>query len=45
VARGVTLEAGARNILDTQYRELESGYFIAPGQVRTLYGAIHYDIF
>ncbi|GEM_PF-528485 len=45
IGRGVTLEAGARNILDTQYRELESGYFITPGQVRTLYGTVHYDIF
>jgi len=45
IARGVRLEAGVRNILDTQYRELEAGYFIAPGQPRTVYGTIHYDIF
>jgi outer membrane receptor protein involved in Fe transport len=45
VARGLTLEASVRNILDTQYRELESGYFITPGQPRALYGTIHYDIF
>jgi outer membrane receptor protein involved in Fe transport len=45
IARGLRLEAGVRNILDTQYRELESGYFVTPGQPRTLYGTVHYDIF
>jgi outer membrane receptor protein involved in Fe transport len=45
IARGLRIEAGARNILDTQYRELESGYFVTPGQPRTLYGTVHYDIF
>ena len=45
IAHGLRLEAGIRNILDTQYRELESGYFVTPGQTRTLYGTVHYDIF
>ena len=45
VGHGVSIEAGVRNILDTQYRELESGYFIAPGEPRALYGTVHYDIF
>jgi outer membrane receptor protein involved in Fe transport len=45
IARGLSLDASVRNILDTQYRELESGYFITPGQTRTLYGTVHYDIF
>ncbi len=45
LTRGLSLDASVRNILDTQYRELESGYFITPGQTRTLYGTIHYDIF
>ena len=45
IARGLRLEAGVRNILDTPYRELESGYFVTPGQTRTLYGTVHYDIF
>lgn len=45
IGHGVRLEAGVRNILNTQYRELESGYFITPGQTRTVYGTLHYDIF
>jgi outer membrane receptor protein involved in Fe transport len=45
IAHGLRFEAGVRNILDTQYRELESGYFVTPGQTRTLYGTIHYDMF
>jgi len=31
------LSLGVRNIFDTQYRELESGYFVTPGQPRTFY--------
>ncbi len=36
------LSLGVRNILDTQYRELESGYFVTPGQPRTFYLRMHF---
>jgi outer membrane receptor protein involved in Fe transport len=42
---GAELDFGLRNVLDTQYRELESGYFITPGQPRTVYVSARYDIF
>jgi iron complex outermembrane recepter protein len=42
VAKDWTLSLACRNILDTQYRELESGYFITPGQVRTAYLQLSY---
>ena len=39
------LEVGLRNLLNTQYRELESGYFITPGQPTAVYANLHYDLF
>lgn len=38
------LEVGIRNILDTQYRELESGYFVTPGEPIGFYATVHYDV-
>jgi outer membrane receptor protein involved in Fe transport len=37
------LDVGLRNLLNTRYRELESGYFITPGQSRTVYATVRYD--
>jgi outer membrane receptor protein involved in Fe transport len=37
------LDVGLRNLLNTRYRELESGYFITPGQFRTVYATVRYD--
>ncbi len=44
IGQGARLEIGVRNVLDTQYRELESGYFITPGQPATVYATVQYDI-
>ena len=38
------LDVGVRNLLNTRYRELESGYFITPGQSRTVYATVRYDV-
>ncbi len=45
VANNAHLEVGIRNLLNTQYRELESGYFITPGQPISVFATMHYDIF
>ncbi len=45
VADNAHLEVGIRNLLNTQYRELESGYFITPGQPLSVFVTMHYDIF
>jgi outer membrane receptor protein involved in Fe transport len=42
VAKEWTVSLAARNILDTQYRELESGYFVTPGQPLTVYLQLSY---
>jgi len=36
------LSLAMRNILDTAYRELESGYFVTPGQPRTVYAKLQF---
>jgi outer membrane receptor protein involved in Fe transport len=38
------LEIGIRNLLNTQYRELESGYFVTPGQPISVFATLHYDV-
>jgi outer membrane receptor protein involved in Fe transport len=38
------LMVGVRNIFDTDYRELEAGGQITPGQTRTLYATLQYNI-
>jgi len=45
VANNAHLEVGIRNLLNTQYRELESGYFVTPGQPISVFASMHYDIF
>jgi outer membrane receptor protein involved in Fe transport len=45
VTSNAHLEVGVRNILNTQYRELESGYFVTPGQPTAVYATLHYDLF
>jgi len=39
------VDVGVRNVLNTQYRELESGYFITPGEPAAVYATLHYDVF
>jgi outer membrane receptor protein involved in Fe transport len=34
---------GIRNLLDTRYRELESGGQVTPGQSQTIYATVRYD--
>jgi len=38
------VQVGVRNLLDTQYRELEAGYQVTPGQTRTVYATLTYRI-
>src|SRR5581483_4706525 len=37
------LSVGVRNLLDTRYRELESGAQVTPGQLQTAYVTVRYD--
>ena len=43
VYRGTYLMVGSRNLLDTRYRELESGGQVTPGQLQTTYVSVRYD--
>ena len=38
------LDLGVRNLLNTQYRELESAYLVTPGQPAAVYATLHYDL-
>ena len=38
------LEVGIRNLLNTQFRELESGYFVTPGEPIAVFATLHYDV-
>lgn len=43
VYRNTHVLLGVRNLLDTRYRELESGGQVTPGQSQTLYATVRYD--
>lgn len=43
VYRNTRLLVGVRNLLDTRYRELESGGQVTPGQLQTAYVTVRYD--
>jgi outer membrane receptor protein involved in Fe transport len=45
IANDAHLQIGIRNLLNTQYRELESGYFVTPGQPISVFASMHYDVF
>jgi outer membrane receptor protein involved in Fe transport len=38
------IDVGVRNVLNTHYRELESGYLITPGEPAAAYVTLHYDV-
>lgn len=42
--KGVVLQIGVRNLLDRTYPELRAGGFVVPGQPRSVYGSVRYDI-
>ena len=43
VYHGTTLLLGIRNLVNTPYRELESGGQVTPGQSQTIYATVRYD--
>jgi len=43
VYRNTHVLVGVRNLLDTRYRELESGGQVTPGQSQTVYATVRYD--
>jgi outer membrane receptor protein involved in Fe transport len=43
VYRNTRLLLGVRNVLNTRYRELESGAQVAPGQLQAAYATVRYD--
>jgi outer membrane receptor protein involved in Fe transport len=45
IRQNAHLDVGVRNLLNTQYRELESGYFVTPGEPTAVYATLHYDVF
>lgn len=43
VLHGTSVSLGVRNLLNTRYRELESGGQVTPGQLQAAYATVRYD--